>query len=983
MKKAYYPTTFIFIWLISMLSHQAIAQGTTISGTITDKATGSTLVGASVMVKGKVIGTTTDNQGRFSLKVNQAPPLTLVFSLVGHQSQELAITDADASGLKITLEEQIIFGQEVVIAASRVEEAVLQSPVSIEKMDIRAIRETPAANFYDALQNLKGVDMSTQSLTFKSVSTRGFNANGNLRVVQLVDGMDNQAPGLNFSVGNILGMSELDVESVELLPGASSALYGPNAINGIILMNSKSPFAYQGLSANAKVGLMNVGNDQVSANPMYDFSARYAKAFNNRFAFKVNFTYLTAKDWHALDYRDRNNLATNAPEGKLPSIPNYNGVNTYGDETGYQMSDVADLMIKAGVLPAAALPLVPVKQEISRTGYLERELVNYNTQSLKLNVGLHYRINDNVEAIIQGNYGTGTTVYTGIDRYSLKGFELAQIKAEVRGSNFFVRAYTTQERSGDSYASGTLGQLINERWKSSELWLPQYVGAFVQARSLGQTEAAAHLAARNFADQGRYAPGSNDFNSAKDDLTSKPISSNVLTSGARFTDKTNLYHIEGMYNFSKEIHFMELIVGANYRLYDLNSAGTLFLQKADGSEYKISEFGGYVQGSKKLLADKLKVTGSVRYDKNQNFAGQFTPRLSAVYTVANNHNFRVSYQTGFRIPPTQDQYIDLPTPQARLIGGLPIFQDKYNMVNNPIYPRQNVQDFGEKVRDTAITPQVLQQAIAIVQGMVQAGTVPNNPAAFAAAVQQVAGGIGIQMNLGLLKSHQFTEFKPERVQSYEIGYKSLIANKLFVDAYYYYNSYTNFSNAQVFVQSKPSSGPANPAALLFANTRNVYRFPVSSTSKTTSQGWALGLDYVLPKGYKVGGNVAYNALESAQANAVTEFNTPKYRTNVTFGNRNVIKNLGFNITWRYQQAFVWQSSFALDSAGDVVKDADGNNVPAYHTFDAQVSYKIPKIKSIFKIGGSNIFNKYYRQAFGNPSVGGLYYVSITFDELLN
>jgi len=734
--------------LIAVCSQAAMAQITTISGTVTNRENGSGLVGASVTVKGKVIGTITDNQGNFSLKVNQAPPLTLAFSLIGFQTNEQEITEADVSGLKISLEEQNILGQEVVVAASRVEETVLQSPVSIEKMDIRTIRESPSATFYDALQNVKGVEMSTQSLTFKSINTRGFNANGNARVVQLIDGMDNQAPGLNFSIGNIAGMSELDVESVELLPGASSALYGPNAINGIILMNSKSPFLYQGLSANAKVGVMNVGNDHTSANPMSEFAVRYAKAFNNRFAFKVNASYLTAKDWQATDYRDRNNLSVNAPNGERPAGPNYNGVNVYGDEISASMSAVAVAMVAAGVLNSAALPLVPAGQDVSRTGYLERDLVDYNTSSLKLNTALHYRLSDKVEAILQGNYGTGTSVYTAADRYSLKAFELTQIKAEVRGSNFFVRAYTTQERSGDSYAGGTLAQLMNESWKPSTLWFPQYVGAYVQARSGGQSVEAAHALARGVADQGRYAPGSEAFNRAKEQLVNRPI-----PQGAQFTDKTNLYHGEAMYNFSNQLKFAEVIVGANFRLYDLNSAGTLFLQKDDGTEYKINEYGGYVQVSKKLLADKLKLTGSVRYDKNQNFAGQYSPRLSAVYTVANAHNFRVSYQTGFRIPTTQDQYINLLVPQARLVGGLPIFRDKYNMINNPVYTPENVQAFG-------------------------------------AAVRQV----GLPAALSQLKPHQFQEFKPERVQSYEIGYKSLIANKLFVDAYYYYNSYTNFSN---------------------------------------------------------------------------------------------------------------------------------------------------------------------------------------------
>lgn len=829
-------------------------------------------------------------------------------------------------------------GQEVVVSASRVEESILQSPVSIEKMDIRTIRDTPAATFYDALANIKGIDLNTQSLTFKSVNTRGFNANGNARLVQLIDGMDNQAPGLNFSVGNIVGMSELDVESVEVLPGAASALYGPNAIQGIVLMTSKSPFQYQGLSASAKVGVMNLGKNEVDANAMQDYSVRYAKAFNNKFAFKVNASYLRAIDWRATDQRDKN--ADLWQLSNRQTNPNYNGVNIYGDENSGNLQAVAtnpvyvqqvlDPISKATGIPIPQLQSLIPNQFVTRTGYTEADLSNYNTESIKLSGALHYRFTENVEAIFQANYGTGTTMYTGIDRYSLTGFDLLQTKLELKGNDFFVRAYTTQERSGDSYAAGTLGVLMNEAYQPSQPdlnrptatpWFASYTTAFLFSKLDGISDEQAHLGARSLSDQNRFLPGSPEFNVAKDQITNTP-----LPRGARFTDKTNLYHLEGMYNLSKFINFAEVIVGANYRIYDLNSEGTLFLQKPDGKEYDIKEYGGYIQASKRILADNLKLTGSIRYDKNENFDGQFSPRLSAVYTVAKTHNIRLSYQTGFRIPTTQDQYINLNTPQARLIGGLPIFRERFNMINNPVYTIPALQEY----------PQT-----------------------------------------GVLKPYQFKEFKPERVQSYEIGYKSLIGNKLMIDAYYYYNSYKNFSGQQVVVQSNPVEGPSNPRALLgLEGSRQFYAFPENSSGTITAHGWALGLDYALPKGFTLGGNVAYNSLIKGDDNLVQmQFNTPRYRSNVSFGNRNLVKNLGFNIVWRWQDAFLWESSFTLP--------AESTIVPAYNSIDAQISYKIPSIKSILKIGGSNIFNRYYTQAFGNPSVGGLYYISLTFDELLN
>ncbi|MCG8385015.1 MAG: carboxypeptidase-like regulatory domain-containing protein, partial [Cytophagales bacterium] len=267
-----------------MLSY---AQGTTISGKIFDEASNEPLAGVNIVVKGKVVGTISDAEGNFNLSVDQAPPLTLVFSFIGFEVQELEINNNATTGLDIYMTEQSLLGQEVVVSASRVEESILESPVSIEKMDIRAIRESASPNFYDQIKTLKGIDVSTQSMTFSSINPRGFGANGNTRTVQLIDGIDNQAPGLNFPVGNIVGISDVDLESVEILPGAASALYGPNAIQGIILMNSKSPFDYQGLTVQAQLGVNHVDEEDDDVSPYQSYQLRYAKAFNNKFAFKV------------------------------------------------------------------------------------------------------------------------------------------------------------------------------------------------------------------------------------------------------------------------------------------------------------------------------------------------------------------------------------------------------------------------------------------------------------------------------------------------------------------------------------------------------------------------------------------------------------------------------------------------------------------------------------------------------------------------
>ncbi|MCK5704286.1 MAG: carboxypeptidase-like regulatory domain-containing protein, partial [Cyclobacteriaceae bacterium] len=292
----YFKNSLLAIAIVVFTASIGFAQVTYISGEVKESGTNAPLVGVNIIVKGLVVGTISDTNGEFNLTVNQSPPLTLVFSFVGFGSKELEITDSNTSGLKIMFEEQTTLGQEIVVSASRIQESILSSPVTIEKVDLLAIQQSAAPEFFDALATVKGVQVSSGSINFNQVNTRGFATIANVRFVQLVDGMDISAPLLNFPTGNIVGIGELDAESMELVPGAASALYGPNAFNGILFMTSKSPFEYQGLSAQVKGGLTR-SDAQGSSSPFYNVGIRYAKAFNNKFAFKVNFSYLKARDW--------------------------------------------------------------------------------------------------------------------------------------------------------------------------------------------------------------------------------------------------------------------------------------------------------------------------------------------------------------------------------------------------------------------------------------------------------------------------------------------------------------------------------------------------------------------------------------------------------------------------------------------------------------------------------------------------------------
>lgn len=922
---------FVFLIMQTITLHGQ--SQVSISGRVVDAASGESLPGVNIRVKDKVVGTITTAKGDFSLKVNQELPLTLIFSYVGYTPQEITINEGSVANLEIRMEEQVLFGQEVVVSASRIEESILQSPVSIEKMDILDIQNTAAASFYEGLATLKGVDFSTQSLTFKSINTRGFGANGNTRFVQLIDGIDNQAPGLNFAVGNIVGINDLDLESAELIPGAASALYGPNAINGILLLTSKNPFEYQGLSVYAKTGVNHVDERDDNMSIYQDYGFRYAKAFDNKLAFKVTASYLKANDFRGVDTRDQGLATAGVVErGATERGGNrfYDGVNTYGD-FGITVGAIAD-----GAIAGGNTSLIPIRTLLpdgqagffTPTGFSEASFVDNTTESIKIGGALHYRINDNLEIFGQVNYGSGSTVYTANDRFILDNFSITTGKLELKGSNFYVRAYTTQENSGDSYAANTLASLINQ-----QTYLAPYLGTFAGARLSGATIDQSHAAARAAADAAQPQPGSDAFNALAQTIRSTPISQG----GALFLDKSDLYHVEGSWDLSEQIDFADVVVGANFRQYSLNSGGTLFALENNGDEVSYSEYGAYLQASKSLANDNLKLQGSVRYDKNEFFKGQLSPRISAVGTLAGNHNIRGSFQRGFRIPTTQDQFIDLDVVTRRLIGSNDLLVNRYNFLTNTVYSTASV-----SAARAAGDPSLLQ----------------------------------IETRVG-------NEFKTEKVNTFEVGYKGLFADgKLLVDAYYYYSVYNDFIAEIDFTQAVPNgltnpnadaNTPAQRQAIVNGSVRTQrYGFDINTDGNVESQGWALQLDYQLGDGFEIGGNVAYNELIS-QADLLAQgfqasYNTPKYRYNLKFANRKLTKKLGFNVTYRWQQAFLWESSFGTGV------------IPEFGTLDAQISYRIPEWKSIVKLGASNLLNERYTTSFGNPSLGGIYYVQITFDE---
>ena len=967
----------------TLLGSALMFAQTTITGTVNDASLGGPLPGADIKVSRRAVGTTTDFDGKFTFTVADKPPFVIEISSLGYQTQKVEITKNNQV-ITVSLKENATALDEVVISASRTPERVMESPVTIERFDSRAIKNTSAPSFYDGLENLKGVDINTSSLTFKSVNTRGFASFANERFVQLVDGMDNSSPALNFALGNLLGMSELDVKTVEILPGAASALYGANAFNGIMLMTSKNPFNDQGISVVAKTGI--TSQEAAGDNNFVDTSIRMAYAFDDHFAAKATLSYLQGEEWHATDYRNTNGVGETYIPGDRNSRLDYDGVNVYGDEVSTDLKRVVDALVANGSLPSSALGIVP-NVDVSRTGYNEVDLMSNEAKSMKFGASLHYRPwgNDRLEFIWNSKYGRGNTIYQGQNRYNIANFFMEQHKFEARGKNFFLRGYYTGEDAGDSYDTRFLGINLNNQWvinpatdqlaapeDANNTWYARYVlGYFNAATQSGANPTQAHAAGRAFADFNRFLPGTSNFTNAFNKVTADPD----LRTGSKFQDQTGLYHADGNLNLRDYIDWAEVQFGGSYRQFKLNSFGTIFTD-SDGP-IRYDEYGLYTQLQKKMLEERLKLTASVRYDKAQNFDGNVSPRLSLAYAAgeSKNHNFRASFQTGFRNPTTQDQYIGLTTGGGTLIGTAEDNLDRFTSLPIGVSPAgQGLSGLGTTTTYTgrdafenAYSASSLEDFSTAVGRDVANGVTPQNAAA---------------ANFGLLQKSNFGLVKPEKVTSYEVGYRGAIPtgeNKLSVDLSGYYNNYEDFiAIKNIAVPLYGTAGASLTDAqgqLALASVVNGdfagVGFRTNSNADISSYGVGLALNTKVFNGFNVGLNYTWSKFDFDQESDPdfeAAFNTPEHKVKVQFGHPNVFKNFGFNFNVRWQNDFLWQSSFLEGT------------VDSRTVLDAQVNYKIPSIKSTFKLGGANLTGQEYLSAPGVGAVGSQYYISWTINN---
>ena len=827
----------------------------------------------------------------------------------------------------------------VEIKQNRLKEKLKESALTVESMSAQSIKESPASDFYEALGHLKGVDVTSASLGFRIINTRGFNSTSPVRTLQVIDGVDNQSPGLNFSLGNFLGASELDIASQEIVVGASSAFYGPGAFNGVISMTTKDVWKTPGFSYKFKVG----------ERQLMENSVRYAKVIKNKkgkdvFAFKGNFYYMRAYDWEAdnNDPVDGSPVAKNNPAG-------YDAINRYGDEVG-----------RPGEFDQSSIngkETFPGLDRFYRNGYWESDIVDYNTYNLKTSATIAAKPfkDKDLEFIFQSNFGMGTTVYQGDNRYSLNDIQFYQNRLEFKHKDGFVRVYSTYEDAGNTYDAVFTSILLLEKAKENHLWgsdyqrvwrdsfsnrvkslegFPnfkyfRYPDSFMRQYNMvidnnRDQITQWHNETQRIVNQGKYftnapslspaldyfQPGTQRFEDMKNDITSRK---SFGEGGSGFFDRSSLYNAQAEHRFNFKNN-TQLSIGASGRIYTPNSAGTIF-SDTNGRVITNQEFGIYAGYQQRFMKDKLKLNASFRTDKNENFPFVYSPALSFVYNPDKITFYRLNFTSGVRNPTLADQYLFYNVGRAILLGNLNGFKNLVTL--------ESLFDYFEQPL----------------------------------------------LDLSRLNYFDVKPVVPEKVRSVEAGFKGFfLKNKLNLDASAYYSYYIDF------IGYKIGFDPLIESSLNRVIGGQVYRVATNAANAVTTMGASIGLNYFIGENFTLGGNYSFNQLNKID-NAdpiIPAFNTPRHKFNLSFGASKL--RMFKQDDWAFNVNFKWIEGFLFEGSPQFT-----GFINNYYLVDAMVAKEIAKYNLQIKMGASNLTNNMVMQVYGGPRIGRMVYISLLYD----
>ncbi len=846
---------------------------------------------------------------------------------------------------------------EVIVSASRIEESIFKAPISVTKVSALQLQNSPSIELISSLARYKGIDVSQSSWFVTSLSTRGFNSAKAERLLQLADNVEFMSPTSSLYGGNWMGTPDLDIDNIEVIYGANSALYGSGALNGVVLMTSKDPFKHQGLTVSFRAG----------SRALVDGQLRYAQVLSKRFAFKINANFIEGNEFlgdsdAAIKAKTEGGLAgSDAANNAYGSPFGWNKINYFGD-VGSTITNPDFTKFNDGKSYRIYMP-----------GYRESELLGANSGpkfgffgdgfkagNVRLNPSLHFKIDERTQASYEYRKSIGNGIFQSTSRFAWREMAYDLHKFEIKNDRWFVRAYSLYDFGGKAYElGGVANALQNTRITDAANNVFPTVAAnyfsawnqiFAAACGTGfgggilpgiQTPDAVNGSSPTTFSLPTIQGGQSVENAAKlafdltQNLQIKPLIGDSVPSvfqkitsqvangvgdlkingatikGAAFANTARNVDLSAQREF--RFKTTNVVVGGAYRSYLLKSNGTLF---SDGVNSPLNteerngitnwESGVYGQIQQKLLDEKLTLALASRLDAFKNFGTKLSPRISAVYS-AGNHNIRANYSSAYRAPAQLDQYIYLDFGSILLTG---------NTENG-------------------------------FKGLNSAGTAP----------------------------YEVKKLAPEQMKSWEIGYKALITKDLQIDLSYYRSRYSGFIGIVRFQGREDGTMPEGNftgtktgdwAKPVGDRTRGRFiQTWANSDTVVTTQGAFVSIDYRLNKNISFYGNYTWAKISKIEG-LIAGFNTPKHKFNLG-ANGLIVKDLAYSVNYRWSDTYTYFMPF------------DEGQINAFGTLDAQLNYHAKTLKTTFKLGGTNLTNANAITVYGSAPISRIVYVGAVFD----
>ncbi|MEO7456049.1 MAG: TonB-dependent receptor [Gemmatimonadaceae bacterium] len=267
----------------------AYAQSTgRITGRVTD-AQGVGVNGVQLLASPSGISGVSGGDGRYIIRSVPAGTGSVRAYRFGYKPKTqdgVTVTAGEATTLDIQLEAATVELGGVVTSASRRVEKITDAPATITRLDEAQIQNTIGNSFAAALKEVKGLEFIQTGILTSAVNARGFNSSFNNRMLQLEDGRIGVLAESALPVGSLTTVSKIDLAGVEVLVGPGSALYGPDASNGVVTLQTKDPRQYPGW------GLEVAGGSR----SYYDVQGRYA-GNRNHWGYKASGEYVSVNEF--------------------------------------------------------------------------------------------------------------------------------------------------------------------------------------------------------------------------------------------------------------------------------------------------------------------------------------------------------------------------------------------------------------------------------------------------------------------------------------------------------------------------------------------------------------------------------------------------------------------------------------------------------------------------------------------------------------